>query len=425
MIRNLLPISALLLGSALLLFAGGVNSLVLPVRGAAEGFSAFSLGLLGTGWALGYVIGCLFAPGLVSRVGHIRAFTVMAALAAVAILASLILLTPVAWIPLRALSGFCFAGAAMIVESWLSERTDAANRGKVFGAYTMVNLAASTGGQLALTLAAPDGPLFFVLGAIFYCLALVPIAISSSQSPKPLVKVRLDLRSLWRNSPVAVFGVLMIGISNGAFGTLAAVYANRIGLELTQVALFASLPVLAGAIAQIPVGFLSDRLDRRKVLVGLAVLAVIADAAFIAIAPLDLSTNMALAALFGASIFSMYPVIVAHANDHADVDAFIQTSGGLLLVFGIGAIVGPLIAGFGMSQSAPSGLFVTTIVAHLLIIAFTLRRIAKRKPVRRDRKVAFVATPPGRTATPETAAFSSGQSEELAPRPDEQPPRPE
>lgn len=413
MIRNLLPISALLLGSALLLFAGGVNALVLPVRGAAEGFSAFSLGLLGTGWALGYVIGCLFAPVLVSRVGHIRAFSVMAALAAVAILASLIFLMPAAWIPLRALSGFCFAGAAMIVESWLSERTEARDRGKVFGAYTMVNLAASTGGQLALTLAAPDGHFFFVLGAIFYCLALVPVAISSSQSPKPLVKVRLDLRGLWRNSPVAVLGVLMIGISNGAFGTLSAVYAERVGLSLNNIALFASLPVLAGAIAQLPVGYLSDRLDRRKVLVGLAIIAIAADLAFILLFPIDVAVNMALAALFGAAVFSMYPVIVAHANDHAVEGAFIQTSGGLLLVFGLGAILGPLVAGWGMSEFNASGLFYTTLVAHVLMVLYAIRRILVSAPVKASRKVAFVATPPGRSSTPETAAFSSGIIDDL------------
>jgi MFS family permease len=409
MIRNLIPISALLLGSALLLFAGGVNGLILPIRGNAEGFDAFSLGLLGTGWALGYVIGCLFTAGLVSRVGHIRAFTVMAALAAVAILASLILLTPLAWIPLRALSGFCFAGAAMIVESWLSEKTDASSRGKVFGAYTMVNLGASTAGQLVLTLAAPDGHLFFVVGAIFYCLALVPVAISSSQSPKPLVRVRLDLRGLWRNSPVAVLGVLMIGISNGAFGTLSAVYAGRVGLTLNYVAFFASLPVLAGAIAQIPVGYLSDRMDRRKVLVGIAITALIADVIFIMFTPTTVWANMVLSSLFGAAVYSMYPVIVAHANDHAEEGTFIQTSGGLLLVYGLGAIVGPLVAGYSMSISGPSGLFLTTIVAHVLMILYTLRRISKRPPVSATNKVAFVVSPPGRSSTPETAAFSSGQ----------------
>ena len=124
MVKSLLPLAALLMGSAFLLFAGGVNALILPIRGEAEGFSAASLGLLGTGWAIGYIVGCLRTPALVARVGHIRAFGAMCAIASIAVLLSLVLITPWVWIPVRALSGLCFAGAAMIVESWLNERAE-------------------------------------------------------------------------------------------------------------------------------------------------------------------------------------------------------------------------------------------------------------------------------------------------------------
>ena len=263
MLRSLLPLMALLSGSAFLLFAGGVNALILPVRGEIEGFTAASLGLLGTGWAIGYVAGCVMTPGLVAKVGHIRAFGVMCALAAITVLLSLILLTPWVWIPLRGISGFCFAGAAMIVESWLNERVDASSRGRVFGVYTMVNLFATTAGQMVLTMGDPAGFFFFVLAAMGYCLALLPTALSASGSPSALVSVSLDIPALWRNSPVAVFAVLMVGVSNGSFGALAPVYASRAGLSLSDVALFASVPILAGALAQIPVGYLSDRHDRR------------------------------------------------------------------------------------------------------------------------------------------------------------------
>jgi MFS family permease len=406
MVRQILPISALLLGSAFLLFAGGVNGLILPVRGTQEGFSAFSLGLLGTGWAVGYVSGCMFTPGLVARVGHIRSFSVMAAFAAIAILASLLLMTPWAWIPLRAISGFCFAGAAMIVESWLGERAEPSTRGRIFGIYTMVNLLATTGGQMTLTFGGTGGFTFFVLGAMFYCLALVPTAISSTASPKPLVKVRLDIGALWRNSPIAVFAVLMVGISNSAFGTLAAVYAGRVGLVVTSIALFTSIPILMGALAQIPVGYLSDRLDRRKVLIGIAAVAILADLSFILLMPQSADINILLVCFFGAAIYSMYPVIVAHANDHAAPDSYIQVSGGLLLVFGVGSIVGPLIAGAGMSAIGVGGLFLTTIVVHLLIVAFGIWRIAKRAPVDPQHKVEFVAAPMARTSTPETVLLS-------------------
>ncbi len=406
MLANLLPISALLLGSALLMFAGGVNGLILPVRGAIEGYSAFSLGLLGTGWAIGYVAGCLTASRLVARVGHIRVFTILAALAAISILLSLLLLTPWAWIPLRALSGFCFAGAAMIVESWLNERADAATRGRLFGLYTMISLGASTLGQLSLTLGKAQADTFFVLGAIIYCCSLVPLAISSSTSPKPLVAVRLDLRALWRNSPVAVFAVFMVGMSNGAFGTLSAVYAGKVGLVLTSVALFVSVPVLAGAASQIPVGILSDRLDRRLVLIWLAVIAAAADLLFIFFAPGGMTANLLLVALFGAPVFAMYPVITAHANDHAKPGAFIQTSGGLLTVFGIGSIIGPLAAGGAMSIAGARGLFMISLAAHVMIVLFAFWRIHARAPVSDSEKGNFQMSAPGRSLTPETAALA-------------------
>ncbi|MEQ6202287.1 MFS transporter [Sulfitobacter sp. HNIBRBA2951] len=410
MVRQLLPISALLLGTAFLFFAGGINALVLPIRGNHEGFTAFSLGLLGSGWAIGYVSGCIFTPKFVSKVGHIRAFSVVSAFAALAILASLLLISPYAWIPLRAISGFCFAAAAMIIESWLGERADASSRGKIFGFYTMIQLGAITLGQMSLALGESVGFTFFVIGAMFYCLALVPTAVSSVASPKPLTTVKLDLKGLWKNSPVAVFAVFMVGISNGSFGTLAAVYADRIGLVLTGITLFASIPILTGALVQIPVGYFSDRVDRRKVLLFVVLVALIADVAFIVSEPQSNLINMILVGLFGAGIFGMYPVIVAHANDHAPSGTFIQVSGGLLLVFGLGSIVGPLVSGVAMAKVGTQGLFITSFAAHVLIFAFTLWRITKRAPVEDVEKGTFVASPSARASTPETAAMHTNEA---------------
>ncbi|MDW3183386.1 MFS transporter [Roseobacter sp.] len=411
MLRSILPLTALFMGSAFLLFAGGVNGLILPVRGEAEGFSATSLGLLGTGWATGYVAGCLRTPALVARVGHIRAFGAMCALAAIAVLLSLVLIKPWVWVPVRALSGFCFAGAAMIVESWLNERADVASRGRIFGIYTMVNLAATTAGQMVLTLGDSRGYFFFVLAAMVYCLALLPTAISATSTPTPLTSVSLNLRGLWKNSPIAVFSVFMVGVSNAAFGTLAAVYAARIGLTLSDIALFASIPILAGAALQIPVGIASDRLDRRRVLIGVAALALLADALFVFGGFVNPVGVMVLAGLFGAAVFAMYPIIVAHANDHAAPGTFIQVSGGLLLVFGVGSIIGPTVAGIAMSRLGPQSLFAVTGVAHILLILFALLRLKTAPAVAQEKKGSFQAGPLARGSTPETAALAANAVE--------------
>lgn len=401
-----MPVTALLLGSAFLLFAGGINSLILPVRGTTEGFSSVSLGLLGTGWALGYVAGCIMTSNLVGRVGHIRAYGALAAIAAVSMLGSAILVTPWTWIILRGLCGFCFAGTAMIVESWLSEQTAPDARGRVFGVYTMVNLGAMTAGYLVLTMGDPSGFFFFALAAIFYCMALVPTALSSTSTPPPLVGVKLNLKALWKNSPVAVFAVFWVGVSNAAFGTLAAVYAQKVGLVLGAVALFTAIPILAGAVIQMPVGLLSDKMDRRKVLIGIACLALIADLAFILLAPEGRMLNLALAALLGGSIFAMYPVIVAHANDHAEPGSAIQISGGLLLTYGIGSIVGPTVAGWAMAEIGLRALFAVTSCSHVMVILYTLWRMTKRQAVSEDDKSSFQPLNAGRTSSLQTVEGS-------------------
>lgn len=408
MIRHLTPITALLAGSAFLLVAGGINGLILPVRGASEGYSALSLGLLGTGWALGYVLGCIWVPGLVARVGHVRSFSVMAALAILSILLSVLIMTPMSWIILRGFAGFAFAGAAMIVESWLNERSEPSSRGMVFGVYTMVNLAASTIGQLSINLGDTDGFHFFVIAALFYCLALIPTAVSTSSQPEPLVKAKLDIRALWTNSPVSVVAVLLIGVSNSSFGTLGAVYANDSGFDIASVSLFMSLPILAGALAQLPVGYLSDRIDRRLVLIGVAIVAMAGDLIFIIHEPQTMRAAIVAISLFGAAIFSLYPIAVAHANDHAPPNDFVRTSGGLLLLFGIGSMVGPIIAGVAMSILGPTGLFFTTIVPHFTLIIFTAWRMTRRASVDEEDKSSFVITTPLRTTT-ETVVLATDE----------------
>jgi MFS family permease len=410
--RQIFPLAALLLGAAFLFFAGGINGLVLPLRGSAEGFSDVVLGFLGTGWAIGFVAGCIFVPRLVAGVGHIRSFSVMAATASLSILISALLIDSIAWIILRAFAGFAFAGAAMIVESWLSERSEARYRGTVFGIYTMVNLSAVTLGQLSLAGGGTSGLEFFIIAGAFYCLALIPTAVSSSSTPNPLAQARLDIPALWRNSPVAVVAIFLVGVTNSSFGTLGAVFGEKVGLEIAAISLFVSAPILAGALAQVPVGMVSDRMDRRIVLVAMTSIALAGDLIFVVLQPQAAVFAIAAGALFGAAIFALYPIVVAHANDHAAPEDFVKVSSGLLLIFGIGSIAGPLVAGLAMSAMGPRGLFMITLGSHVLTIGFTLWRMSRREAVEPAEKAGFVIASPARASTPETVIFSA--TEEIA-----------
>lgn len=405
MTRQLVPILSLFLGSAFLMLAGGIHGLVLPLRGSLEGFPTISLGLLGTGWAIGFIAGCIYTPKLVRRVGHVRTFGVMASLSVITVLLMLLMIHPVVWVVLRALTGFCFAAGAMIVESWLNERTENQYRGRIFGIYTMVNLGATTLGQMTITVADSAGFTLFVLAAVFYALALVPTALSKAAAPKPLVETGLDLRALFRNSPIALIGSFMIGISNSSFGTLGAVFGEVINLDVTTIALMMSLPILAGAAFQIPIGYFSDKMDRRIVLVAIMIVAALIDVIFIALVPSDPFIILVAISIFGAMIYSAYPVLVAHASDHANPDSFIKISGGLLLMYGLGGVIGPIVSGGLMSVLPEQGLFITTLGSHLLIIAYGCWRMARSKAVSEEDKSDFVGMAPGRYTTPETSTL--------------------
>lgn len=405
MASQLFPVAALLLGSALLLVAGGIHGLLLPIRGAMEGFSTTELGLIGTGWAVGFVLGCLIVPRIVRRVGHVRSYGVMASIASVVILLNLLFISPWAWIVLRGFSGFCFAGAAMIVESWLNERATRENRGTIFSVYQMVNFAASTAGQLLIATAPTTGFFFFVLGAVFYSLAILPSALSTAQTPRPLKTTELDLKIIFRNSPVAAVACFLVGMVNGAFGTLGAVYGQKIGLPTEAIAFVMSGAVLGGAITQVPLGRLSDRFDRRYVLIGVATAAIAVSLAISLLAPTQPIVVIGLVTIFGGMIYPMYGLAVAHANDFAAPDDFVKIASGLLLLSGIGTMIGPIIAAFAMETFRPEGLFSFSSAVHILLIGYTAFRLTRRPAPRDVPRDVFQSVPPLRTATPESIAL--------------------
>ena len=408
---NSVMIIPLLVASGTLLFAGGIHSLLLPIVGSSEGFDSLAMGAIGAAWAVGYVLGCLMVPRLVGSVGHIRSFSIMAAIAGVSVLLASLYVHPVTWMLLRVGSGIAFAGGAMIIEGWLTDTTRPERRGQVFGVYTMVNLTASTLGQFSLSLAPEHVLSYFTLAAVFYCLALIPVSGARITSPTPLVQAKLEVREAFRNSPVALVCVLLLGASNGAFVALGPVFAEAQEFNLFEISLFVSLPVFVGALAQFPVGQLSDRYDRRLLIVGLAALAGLIDIAFLVVQPAGAWSAIILISLAGFGLFSLYPVILAHANDHARPGQSLTISATLLLVYGLGSVAGPILAGVLMSLNSAFWLFVLTLFAHVLMIAFTLYRMTRRDGVVDGFKANFVAVGAGRILTPQTVAVVSEEAE--------------
>lgn len=413
------PIFSLLRGTAFLLAASGMHGLLLPLRGQAEHFPTVALGLLGTAWATGFVSGCLLAPRLVRRVGHVRAFGAFAASSAIIVLATGLFIHPAVWIVLRIFTGFTVAGAFMVIESWLNEKATNANRGTVFGLYMMVTYASLTAGQMGIAVGDVTTDKLFMAAGILYCFSLIPTAVSTQASPRPLQEVTLDLKRLYRNSPVSLVGCFLVGVANGAFGTLGAVYGARIGIGTVEIAGMMSIAVLAGALFQLPIGRVSDRTDRRYVLSAAAGASCLVGVAVFVFAPRSALAVLCLTGAYGALAYTLYSVAVAHANDHARSEDFMKISGGLLLLYGFGTMVGPVLGAGLMERFGPEALFLATALAHGGIAVYTLIRVRRRAPVPLQDRDAFQTLPPERGATPEALRLDprnprEGESREAA-----------
>ncbi len=394
---TILPLFALLLGAAILLVGAGLHGILMPVRGVAELFPTAAIGLMSAAYSLGYVLSCITTPLVVQRVGHIRAFAVFAAVAAATALVTVLVVNAYAWIVLRAISGICIAGLMMIIESWLNEKATNDNRGTLFSIYMVVNLSAVTGGQMLLATADPGGFVLFVLVAIAIALSLVPVALTRLTAPQPISGVKLRLGKLYRASPVGMVGCLTVGLANGSFGGLGPVFSAQAGLDSVGVALFQSAAVVGGAVAQLPLGKLSDRVDRRKVMVACCLAAALLGIALVGAVPLGTGLLVTAAFLYGMAIFPLYGLAVAHANDFVSREDFVETSGGLLTTYGIGAVVGPMIAAGAMQVLGAWGLFAYTGLIHVGFCAFALYRMRQRQSP--ELKDGFREMPP--TATPQ------------------------
>jgi MFS family permease len=256
------------------------------------------------------------------------------------------------------------------------------------------------GGQMIVAGGDVRSASLFMITGILFCLSLIPTAVSTQSHPKPLQDVKLDVKGLYANSPVSAVACLLIGIANGAWGTLGAVYGARIGISTAEIALMMSLVVVAGAAMQLPAGRLSDTTDRRFVLAGAAFGAALVAVLIFLVAPHSGVFVIVLTAAYGAFAYTLYSIAVAHANDHARAEDFVKVSGGLLLLYGFGTMIGPLLAAALMGLR-PEGLFLATAFAHLCLAGYTLLRIRARAPVPIENRDAFKTQPADRAVTPE------------------------
>jgi MFS family permease len=402
MASQLYTIGAILLSTAFLLLGNGLTNTLVPLRAHLEGFSDLAIGALGSFYYAGFVVGCFVVPKLLSRVGHIRAFAVTAALTAATVLLHPLFVSPVVWFAVRAAFGFCAAGVYMVIESWLNDRATNENRGRILSAYVAVNLGSIMLGQWLLPVASPKGPELFSLAAVLYCLCVVPVGMTLLPQPAPQAAPRLRVWRLMQTSPVGMAGVIAVGLANGAFWTLGPVYAIRLGFSTTGIALFMSAFILGGTLIQLPLGRISDRLDRRWIIVGVSVAAVLGGVALAIVGRLGAHIPWLLyplALFFGAAMLPLYSLSIAHANDRIERSEFLEASATLLMVNALASVAGPTLAAIVTDFSGMASLFLYTAAVHVVMVVFTLSRIAIARAPADETREHFVALPQQGSAT--------------------------
>jgi MFS family permease len=380
MMHAIAPVAALLIGVSILLTGQGLQGTLLPVRASLEEFSTVSIGIMGAAYFLGFTLGCIKGGDLVRRVGHVRVFLAMTALGSSAPLVHGLVLDPIAWGLLRMLAGFCFAVLYVVIESWLNESSTNENRGVVFSTYVMISLSVLAAGQMMTLLYEPTGFQLFAIASVLVSLGAIPVALSTAPSPVQPQSVELNLPRVYRISPAAAIGCLTSGLANGAFWSLAPVFTAGVSDNASLAAWFMTATVIGGALSQWPLGFASDKVGRRKVLLVAALIGVAISIVILTTAgTLTFLTTNLVGLVWGAIAFPLYAISVAHANDHVDADDYVMVSSGLLLLYGIGAIVGPFIASGVMTTTGPAGLYTFTGIVHLGMVLFVIYRMIRRE----------------------------------------------
>jgi MFS family permease len=363
---------SLLLSAGILLIGHGLQLTLVPLYAINLGWEPAWIGYIGSSYFLGFVLGCLTVPRLVANVGHIRVFTVLIALFTASLLMIGLVDNFIFWLAARCLIGWGIAGIYMVIESWLNDRTTVEHRGSVLSVYTVISLSAICLGQLLVGFDLGYSGLF-MLAATLLVLGIVPIGLTRSPAPHPIPAVSFSFRRLFAVSQVAMVGAFFGGVVTGGFWALGPVVANANDLSASQVGVFMAVTILGGTALQLPVGRLSDRIDRRYVITGLAIIAVLTSITAIMLDSRNPQVIYVTMFLLGGLSFPLYSLCLAHANDNTDL-SIMEVGSGVLMMNSVGSILGPLIVSFLLGYTHMA-LFIVSGVALSILACWTLYRI--------------------------------------------------
>jgi MFS family permease len=385
----LISLSALLLSVMLVQMGIGALRPFDSISGAALGFSSVDIGLIASGHFAGFLCGCLLGPKLVYRVGHSRAFAILAAVGVISIIAHTIKADPYFWAFARILGGFAVAGCYTVIESWLQAKATNKIRARVFSIYRIADFAGQIFANGLIGVLTPASYISYNILAMIMCLALIPLAVTLSKEPNlPKTKIFWPFLA-YKISPLASLGAVTAGISTSAFGSIAPLYAANLGMSSLEISYFLTAAVIGGIIVHPPAGLLADRFDRRSVMMFFSILSTFVCLAIgsdlVEISGQGHGGSLLLALLFGVSTFPIYSLSAAHANDFAGPDDVLDLSASLIFFYALGAIISPIIAGYIIGRFGTPYLFIYISFAHIFLMSFTVLRAIAR-PVSNDDK---------------------------------------
>tara|TARA_B100001123_G_scaffold401993_1_gene489259 strand:- start:370 stop:1659 length:1290 start_codon:yes stop_codon:yes gene_type:complete len=382
---------ALFTGYFVLMIAHGFQGNLLGVRSVIEEFSFISTGAIMSGYFVGYFSGANSIPKLVGKVGHIRVFAAFASVASLSILIHAIFVNPIIWTFARFLTGFSIVGIFIVMESWLNDRANNRTRGQLLSLYMFITLIGLSLGTLLLNFSSPEKYEPFILISLLLSSALIPILLTKRKAPKFKKLGYIDIKGLYKTSPLATVSMFCTGIIHSALFSLGAVYAATMNFTLFEISLLLFIITVSGGIFQWPVGYYSDKSDRRIIIIFCTFFAAIF--CFLAIfASGTALENMYLAtsvgfnkimffvyvALYAGMAIPIFTLNLAYVNDYIPKEKFVAAGGGMQIIFGLGAMTGPFLCSLIMNRYGTNGFFIHLLFFHIIIGMFGLFRITKR-----------------------------------------------
>lgn len=387
---------ALFLGMFMLMIGNGVQGTLLGLRGEVEGFSTYALSIVMSAYFLGFLFSSRMTPKLIRRVGHVRVFAALGSMISAVLIMYPVLVEPWAWTIGRVIIGFCFCGVYITAESWLNDSADNSTRGMSLSIYMIVQMAGIVAAQYIVTFGDVAGYILFVIPSVLVSLAFAPILLSVRPTPAFDQAKAMTLRHLIEASPLAAVGMFLLGgIFSAQFG-MAAVYGAQAGLTVAQISVFVSAIYIAALVAQYPIGWMSDRIDRRILIIGTMIVGGVG--ALIAFTSgNDFTTILIGAALVGGSSNPLYALLIAYANDYLEKEDMAAASGGLLFINGVGAVMGPMIVGWMMESFGFETYWLFLAAMSFGIALYALYRMTRRS--RGDLDIEQVSYAPVNAAT--------------------------